>query len=278
MAIAGQANHTGLIAPLLPIPGLISLMILDLFKLDGRVALVTGASRGLGFAMAGALAEAGADIACVSRGGEDSALRARVEGLGRRYFSCRADMARAEDRAGLIDRVVGELGSIDILVNNAGGGTRFPPEEYPLDQWRELVEVHLHAAFELSQQAARHMLPRGRGKIINIGSVMSFEGGLNISAYAAAKHGIAGLTKSLAVSWSSQGINVNCIAPGYFETTMSNSLKYHPVRGQQILDRIPCGRWGMPEEIGGLCVFLASDAANYMHGSIVEIDGGWLSR
>jgi len=278
LAVAGQANHSGLIAPLLPIPGLISLMILDLFKLDGRVALVTGASRGLGFAMAGALAEAGADIACVSRGGDDSALRARVEGLGRRYFSCRADMARAEDRAGLIDRVVGELGSIDILVNNAGGGTRFPPEEYPLDQWRELVEVHLHAAFELSQQAARHMLPRGRGKIINIGSVMSFEGGLNISAYAAAKHGIAGLTKSLAVSWSSQGINVNCIAPGYFETTMSNSLKYHPVRGQQILDRIPCGRWGMPEEIGGLCVFLASDAANYMHGSIVEIDGGWLSR
>lgn len=276
--VAGLAIHTGLISPLFPITDLISLMILDLFKLDGRVALVTGASRGLGFAMAGALAEAGADIACVSRGGEDSALRERVEGLGRRYFSCRADMARAEDRAGLIDRVVGELGSIDILVNNAGGGTRFPPEEYPLDQWRELVEVHLHAAFELSQQAARHMLPRGRGKIINIGSVMSFEGGLNISAYAAAKHGIAGLTKSLAVSWSSQGINVNCIAPGYFETTMSNSLKYHPVRGQQILDRIPCGRWGMPEEIGGLCVFLASDAANYMHGSIVEIDGGWLSR
>jgi 2-deoxy-D-gluconate 3-dehydrogenase len=187
-------------------------------------------------------------------------------------------MARPEDRAGLIDRVVGELGSLEILVNNAGGGTRFPPEDYPQDQWRELVEVHLHAAFDLSQQAARHMLPRGRGKIINIGSVMSFEGGLNISAYAAAKHGIAGLTKSLAVSWSSQGINVNCIAPGYFETTMSNSLKYHPVRGQQILDRIPCGRWGMPEEIGGLCVFLASDAANYMHGSIVEIDGGWLSR
>jgi 2-deoxy-D-gluconate 3-dehydrogenase len=253
-------------------------MILDLFKLDGRVALVTGASRGLGLAMAGALAEAGADIACVSRGGDDAALRARVEGLGRKYFSCRADMARPEDRAGLIDRVVGELGSLEILVNNAGGGTRFPPEEYPQDQWRELVEVHLHAAFDLSQQAARHMLPRGRGKIINIGSVMSFEGGLNISAYAAAKHGIAGLTKSLAVSWSSQGINVNCIAPGYFETTMSNSLKYHPVRGQQILDRIPCGRWGMPEEIGGLCVFLASDAANYMHGSIVEIDGGWLSR
>jgi 2-deoxy-D-gluconate 3-dehydrogenase len=253
-------------------------MILDQFRLDGRVALVTGGTRGLGRAMAEGLAEAGADIACISRGGDDAELRERVESLGRRYLGLTADVGQPAARAGLVDRVVAELGSLEILVNNAGGGTRFPPEEYPLDQWRELVEVHLFAAFELSQQAARHMLPRGRGKIINIGSVMSFEGGLNISAYAAAKHGIAGLTRSLAVSWSAQGINVNCIAPGYFETTMSNSLKYHPVRGQQILDRIPCGRWGMPAELQGLCVFLASDASNYMHGSIVEIDGGWLAR
>ena len=122
------------------------------------------------------------------------------------------------------------------------------------------------------------MLERGRGKIINIGSVMSYEGGLNIPAYAAAKHALAGLTKSLAVAWSSRGINVNCIAPGYFETSMAASLKYHPVRGQQILDRIPAGRWGMPEELKGLAVFLASDASNYMHGSVVAIDGGWLAR
>lgn len=253
-------------------------MILDLFNLTGRVALVTGANRGLGQAMALGLAEAGADIVCVSRSGNDAEIRAQVEGLGRRFFSLKADLARPADRIGLIDKAVAEVGKVDILVNNAGSGSRYAPEEYPMQEWRDLLEVHLVSAFDLSQQAAQHMLPRGRGKIINIGSVMSEEGGLNISAYAAAKHGIAGLTKSLAVSWSSRGINVNCIAPGYFETNMSSSLKYHPVRGQQILDRIPAGRWGMPEELKGLAVFLASDASNYMHGSIVTIDGAWLAR
>ncbi len=253
-------------------------MILDQFQLTGRVAMVTGGSRGLGYAMAVGLAEAGADIACVSRSGDDEKLRERVESLGRRFLGIQAELAKPEERVGLVDKVVDGMGSIEILVNNAGGGGRFPPEEYPMDQWRELLEVHLVASFDLSQQVSRHMLPRGRGKIINIGSVMSYEGGLNISSYAAAKHGIAGLTKSLAVSWGARGINVNCIAPGYFETSMSGSLKYHPVRGHQILDRIPCGRWGMPEELQGLCVLLASDASNYMHGSIVEIDGGWLSR
>jgi len=253
-------------------------MILNLFKLDNRVALVTGASRGLGQAMALGLAEAGADIACVSRSGDDAAIRDAVEGLGRRYLGLTADLGDPARRIGLVDKVVAGLGQIDILVNNAGGGTRFPPEEYPMNEWRDLLEVHLHATFDLSQQAARHMLARGRGKIINIGSVMSCEGGLNIPAYAAAKHALAGLTKSLAVAWSSRGINVNCIAPGYFETNMAGSLKYHPVRGQQILDRIPAGRWGMPEELKGLAVYLASDASNYMHGSVVAIDGGWLAR
>ena len=253
-------------------------MILDLFKLDNRVALVTGASRGLGQAMALGLAEAGADIACISRSGDDAAIRAAVENLGRRFLGLTADLVDPAQRQGLIDKVVAGLGRIDILVNNAGGGTRFPPEEYPMNEWRDLLEVHLNAAFDLSQQAARHMLERGRGKIINIGSVMSCEGGLNIPAYAAAKHALAGLTKSLAVAWSSRGINVNCIAPGYFETNMAGSLKYHPVRGQQILDRIPAGRWGMPEELKGLAVYLASDASNYMHGSVIAIDGGWLAR
>ena len=253
-------------------------MILNLFKLDGRVALVTGGNRGLGRAMAVGLAEAGADIACASRSANDAEVREVVEGLGRRFLSLKADLAKPEDRVGLVDKVVEEFGHIDILVNNAGSGTRFPPEEYPMAEWRELLEVHLNSGFDLSQQAAKDMLPRGRGKIINIGSIMSYEAGLNISAYAAAKHAIAGLTKSLAVSWSSRGINVNCIAPGYFETSMSNSLKHHPVRGQQILDRIPAGRWGQPEELAGLAVYLASDASNYMHGSIVPIDGGWLSR
>lgn len=253
-------------------------MILDQFHLTGRVALVTGGNRGLGQAIALGLAEAGADIVCVSRSANDAEIKGQVEGLGRKFVGLQADLAKPDDRVGLVDKAIAALGKVDILVNNAGSGTRFPPEEYPMSDWRELLEVHLISAFDLSQQAGRHMLPRGRGKIINIGSVMSYEAGLNISAYAAAKHGIAGLTKSLAVSWSAQGINVNCIAPGYFETNMSNSLKYHPVRGPQILDRIPAGRWGMPEELKGLAVFLASDASNYMHGSVIPIDGGWLAR
>lgn len=253
-------------------------MILDLFKLDGRVALVTGASRGLGQSMARGLAQAGADIACVSSKGDAMATRELVESVGRRFFDLQVDLSDADARRGLVERIVAEFGRLDILVNNAGQAQRFPPEEYPQDEWRKLLEVHLMTAFDLSQQAAPGMLARGRGKIINIGSVMSYEAGLNISAYAAAKHGIAGLTKSLAVSWSSRGINVNCIAPGYFETNMPNALKNDPVRGRQILERIPCGRWGQPDEIAGLCVFLASDASNYMHGSVVAIDGGWLAR
>jgi 2-deoxy-D-gluconate 3-dehydrogenase len=253
-------------------------MILDQFSLQGRVALVTGASRGLGQAMAIGLAEAGADIASVSFSGNDQATRERVLALGRRFASFQADLAEPTQRVGLVDRVVDQLGAIDILVNNAGSGTRHPPEVFPMEEWRSTVEVHLNAAFDLSQQAARHMLPRGRGKIINIGSIMCYEAGLNIPAYSAAKHGIAGLTKALAVTWSKKGINVNCIAPGYFETNLATSLKNHPVRGPQILERIPMGRWGQPSELAGLCVFLASDASSYMHGSIVVIDGGWLAR
>lgn len=253
-------------------------MLLDLFQLNGRVAVVTGGRRGLGQSMAWGLAQAGADVACVSRTGDAQETRRLVESAGRKFCDIQAELGKPEEREGLIDRIVAEMGRVDILVNNAGSGTRFPPEEYPFEEWRYLLEVHLHAAFDLSQQAARQMLKRGRGKIINIGSVMSFEGGWNIPAYAAAKHGIAGLTKSLATAWSGRGINVNCIAPGYFETDMAVPLKNDPVRGPQILDRIPCGRWGQPDEIAGLCVFLASDASNYMHGSIVPIDGGWLAR
>jgi 2-deoxy-D-gluconate 3-dehydrogenase len=253
-------------------------MILDRFKLDGRVALVTGGTRGLGAAMSAALAEAGADVAIVARDLGSTATVERIRSLGRRCEAFQADLAEPAQREGLVDRVVQGLGRIDILVNNAGGGTRHPPEEFPLHEWRHTLEVHLAATFDLSQQAARHMLSAGRGKIINIGSIMCEEGGWNIPAYAAAKHGIAGLTKSLATAWASKGIDVNCIAPGYFVTTYSHVLKNDPVRGPQILDRIPKRRWGNPEELAGLVVFLASDASSYINGSIVAIDGGWLAR
>jgi 2-deoxy-D-gluconate 3-dehydrogenase len=253
-------------------------MILDDFKLDGRVALVTGGTRGLGAAIAVGLAEAGADIAIVVRDVANRATEEYVRGLGRRCLAIQADLAQPDQRAGLVDGVVAGLGRIDILVNNAGAGTRHPPEEFPLAEWRETLEVHVTAAFDLAQQAARHMLPQGKGKIINIGSIMSHEGGWNIAPYAAAKHAIAGLTKSLATSWASRGIDVNCIAPGYFVTTYSHVLRDDPVRGPQIHDRIPKGRWGDPAAIAGLAVFLASDASRYMNGSIVVIDGGWLAR
>ena len=253
-------------------------MILDLFKLDGQVAIVTGASRGLGQAMARGLAEAGADIVGIGRSKDWAELEKIITATGRKFWGVSADLGRPRDRIGLVDKIMTLTGRVDILVNNAGISHRHPPEEYPLAEWHELLEVHLHASFDLSQQVAKQMLKRGRGKIINIGSVMTFEGGLNIPAYAAAKHALAGLTKSLANSWSRQGINVNCICPGYFETTLSHVLQDDPVRGPQILDRIPVGRWGQPDEIAGTCVFLASDASNYMHGSEVVIDGGWLSR
>lgn len=253
-------------------------MVLDLFRLDGRVALVTGGRRGLGQAMAYGLAQAGADIACVSKSGDAVETRRLVEGVGRRFLDRTCDLGDPVARAGLVDGVVREMGRIDILINNAGAGGRHPPESYPDAEWRGLLEVHLNAAFDLSQQAAPHFFARGRGKIVNVGSVLSFEGGLNIPAYAAAKHAIAGLTKSLAVAWSGKGVNVNCICPGYFDTDMPDALRNHPTRAAQILDRIPCGRWGQPDEIAGLTVFLASEASNYMHGSLVAIDGGWLAR
>jgi len=253
-------------------------MILDLFKLDGRVALVTGAGRGLGQAMAVGLAEAGADIVTVTRSHEIDETRQLVEQAGRRFWHFAADLQTPAERTGLVDRILSETGQLDILVNNAGITSRHAPEDYPLAEFDAILQVHVSAAFDLSQQAARHMLPRGRGKIIHIGSVMSFEGGLNIPAYAAAKHALAGLAKSLAVSWAGRGIQVNCLCPGYFATSLSGGLQRDPVRGPQILQRIPAGRWGLPDELAGLIVFLASDASNYMNGSVIPIDGGWLAR
>jgi 2-deoxy-D-gluconate 3-dehydrogenase len=254
-------------------------MILDQFKLDGRQAVVTGAGRGIGQAIAYGLAQAGADIVSVTRTAASGETQRLVESCGRRFLDVACDLSRPEERSGLLERICNQSQAApDVLINNAGITGRHPSEEYPLDEFSALLEVHLNAAFDLSQQAARMMLPRGGGKIVNIGSVMTFQGGLNIPAYASAKHAIAGLTKSLATSWAARGINVNCICPGYIETELSGPLQSDPVRGPQILERIPCGRWAAPDELAGLAVFLCSDASSYMHGSIVVIDGGWAAR
>lgn len=253
-------------------------MILDLFRLDRQVALVTGASRGLGAAISLALAEAGADIVCVSRTSPSPQHIEKIQALGRQFFFIPCDLSVQESRNNIIEKAISLAGSIDILVNNAGLTGRFPPEDYPLSHLQLMFSVHVEAAFDLAQQAAQLMIQRGCGKIINVGSIMSHQGGWQIPAYAIAKHGLAGLTKSLCNSWASKGINVNCICPGYMETELSGVLKNDPVRGPQILSRIPAGRWARPEELGGLCVFLASKASDYIHGSVIDIDGGWLAR
>ena len=252
-------------------------MILDLFKLDGRVVLVTGGRRGLGRAMACALAQAGADVACVSKTGRAGDWR-QVVAAGRRFLDIRADLAEPAQRRGLVDRVARRAGRRGyscrtMRATQHGTCRRIIPRAIGGSSWRS----HLNAAFDLSQQAAPGMFERGRGKIINIGSVMSFEGGLNIPAYAAAKHGIAGLTKSLAVAWSGRVDQRQLHRPRLFRDEHAHSLQNHPVRGQQILDRI-LRAVGHARRAGGLAVFLASDASNYMHGSVVPIDGGWLAR
>jgi 2-deoxy-D-gluconate 3-dehydrogenase len=254
-------------------------MILDSFKLDGRVALVSGANRGLGQAAALALAEAGADIAGLSRQAPDETAEA-VRRLGRRFVPIRCDLSQATvaDLQAVVAHVVAEMGRLDILVNNAGIIRRTPAIEYAEEDWDAVLQVNLKALFYLSQAAARQMVAQGGGKIINIASALSFQGGILVPAYTAAKHGVAGLTKALANEWAAHHINVNAIAPGYMETDNTAALRADPARYQAILDRIPAGRWGKPADLQGMIVCLASAASDYMHGAVVPVDGGWLSR
>ena len=263
-------------------------MILDLFKLDGRIAVVTGGRRGLGQAMAAALAQAGADIACVSKTGQADATRQVVERAGRRFLDLKVDLAQPEQRRGLIERIAKELGRVDILVNNAGNSTRHPPEVYPEADWRELLETHLHATFDLSQQAAPGMFARGRGKIINVGSVMSFEGGLNIPAYAAAKHGIAGLTKTVALELAEHGVTANAICPGYVLTQLvrkqipdqakARGISEEAVMKDVLLAAQPTKEFVEVSQIAALAAFLCSDEAAQITGALLPIDGGWTAH
>jgi 2-deoxy-D-gluconate 3-dehydrogenase len=247
------------------------------FDLAGRVAAVTGANTGIGRGIAEALAAAGADIAAVGRT-DPSATLAAVHLLGRRGLWVNADLGAGPDYSGIVSRIVAELGGLHILVNNAGIIRRANAVDFTEADWDAVMDVNLKAAFFLSQAAARHMIPGGGGKIINIASVLSFQGGIRVPSYTASKHGLSGLTKLLANEWAASRINVNAIAPGYFATSNTTALQADAKRNAEILGRIPAGRWGEPQDLAGAAVFLASDAANYVQGITLPVDGGWLAR
>jgi 2-deoxy-D-gluconate 3-dehydrogenase len=253
-------------------------MILDRFKLDGKAALVTGASRGLGAAIAVALAEAGADVVCHGNSRAADETCETITKLGRRTLALRGDLRDRDLTTRIIETTVRELGRIDVLVNNAGTIRRAPAVEYEEEDWEAVIEVNLSSVFRLSRLAGRHMIARGRGKIVNIASLLSFQGGITVPAYAAAKSGVAGLTKALANEWAARGVNVNAIAPGYMRTDNTLELQRDERRNRQILERIPAVRWGEPEDVTGAAVFLSSAASDYIHGHILIVDGGWMGR
>lgn len=254
--------------------------ILDLFRLDGKVALVTGCRRGIGKAIAVALAEAGADIAGVSRNLEASGsdVEREVCARGRRFRGYACDFG---DRAALyafIEQVQRDFPRIDILVNNAGTILRKPALEHPDEYWDRVIEVNLNAQFILSREIGKEMVRRRAGKILLIASMLSFQGGITVPGYAAAKGGLTQLTKALANEWAVHNVQVNAIAPGYIATDNTEALRADPERNAAILSRIPASRWGTPEDLRGAAVFLASAAADYVNGAILAVDGGWLAR
>jgi 2-deoxy-D-gluconate 3-dehydrogenase len=253
--------------------------VLDSFRLDGKVALVTGVGRGLGQGMALGLAEAGADIAGLYRANYVE-TQARVEALGRRFLPVHCDFLEAdvEKLQAVVAQVVEGLGGLDILINNAGIIRRAPALEYSEDDWDAVIHVNLKTVFFLSQAAARAMVERGGGKIVHIASVLSYQGGILVPPYTAAKSGLAGLTRAMANEWAAKGINVNAIAPGYMATDNTAPLRADPDRNPAILARIPAGRWGEPGDLKGAVVFLASAASDYVHGTIVNVDGAWMAR
>lgn len=253
-------------------------MILHKFKLDGKVAMVTGSSRGLGQAMALALAEAGANIALVDRTDATASCQA-VGKLGKACTNITADLSNKEVVEDIVNTAVKEMGSIDILVNNAGIIRRAPLLEFSEKDWDDVISVNLRTLFFLSQAVARVMVKQGRGgKIINVASLLSFQGGIFVPSYTAAKSGVMGLTRLFANELATHKINVNAIAPGYMTTDNTKALRDDPKRSAEILGRIPAGRWGTPDDLMGAIVFLASDASNYMQGHTLVVDGGWLSR
>lgn len=249
----------------------------NLFDLAGKVAMVTGSNTGIGQAIAVALAQAGADVALVARS-DTSETTQMVEQTGRRCVTLPADLGSTDAVDTLVADCVEKLGGLDILINNAGIIRRNDATDFTEKDWDDVMNVNLKSLFFLSQAAAKSMLKQGSGRIINIASLLSFQGGIRVASYTASKSGVAGLTKLLANEWAAKGICVNAIAPGYIETNNTEALRADPDRNKAILERIPAGRWGEAEDIGGAAVFLASEAARYVNGHVLAVDGGWLAR
>ncbi|MGO4221185.1 2-dehydro-3-deoxy-D-gluconate 5-dehydrogenase KduD [Lysobacter sp. TAF61] len=249
----------------------------ELFNLQGRVAVVTGANTGLGQGIALALAQAGADIAAAGTSAPTETGE-KVRALGRRFIAIEANLSSLEPVERIVRETVDGLGGLDILVNNAGMIRRADAVDFSEQDWDDVMNVNLKSAFFLAQAAGRHMIGQGSGKIINIASMLSFQGGIRVPSYAASKSGIAGITRLLANEWAGKGLNVNAIAPGYMVTNNTAQLRADEDRNAQILGRIPAGRWGEPSDLGGAAVFLASHASDYVNGAIIPVDGGWLAR
>lgn len=255
-------------------------MILDKLRLDGKTALVTGAKRGIGRALARALAESGADIIGVSSSLKPSGseVEKEVTSIGRKFKGYTCDFSNRKALYDFIEKARNDFPEINILVNNAGIILRKPAEEHPDDYWDRVIEINLNAQFVLTREISKGMIERGEGKIIFIASLLTFQGGILVPGYAASKGGIGQLTKALANEWASKGINVNAVAPGYIATDNTAALRADKERSQSILSRIPIGRWGEPDDLAGAVVFLSSQASDYVNGVIIAVDGGWLGR
>jgi 2-deoxy-D-gluconate 3-dehydrogenase len=252
--------------------------MLNSFKLDDKTAIVTGGNRGLGEAVSLGLAQSGANIVIVQSSSKETDVVQKIRSLGRKCLVIQFDLNQSSKVQHIVDRILEQFGTIDILVNNAGVQRRSPSAEFSEEDWDTVMNVNSKAVFFLCQAVGKVMIEQGKGKIINMASVLSFQGGLTVPAYAASKGAVAQFTKSLSNEWTKLGINVNAIAPGYMATEMNTALIHDEVRSSQILQRIPAGRWGNPEDLVGGVIYLASEASNYVNGEILTIDGGWMGR
>lgn len=253
-------------------------MILDQFNLSGKVAIVTGCSTGLGQGMSYGLAEAGADVVGIDYV-DFPETQATIEGMGRRFLGIKADLSSLEPIEGIMQKTLKAFGKLDILVNNAGIIRRADAVEFTEKDWDDVMNLNIKTLFFLSQAAAKQFIKQGtRGKIINVASMLSFQGGIRVPSYTASKSGVMGVTRLMANEWAKQNININAIAPGWMATNNTAPLRADPVRNKGILERIPAGRWGTPDDLKGVVVFLASEVSNYINGYTIAVDGGWLAR